>query len=1026
MSMKNTWNASETETSGQAECPLGPGYMHTYTMSKIRATFYPKFDNEKSDQEVRTRMIELVSDGLGALEVSLKHSGSLFMYAGLKGGGAYAKNSFGNIYTAVGVFVLGRTFKEAWGGEAYEKQVEFNDFLEENRVCVAMELVTAVLGDHGQRPLEDYVVVTAVTELGEGKPVFYSTPDIIVFCRKWRLPTNHVWLLSTRKAVTSFFAAYDALYEEGTATPVCRVLDEVADITVAGSIEHVKMQGEILEGLVVRVVSRKSSKHMKKVLKRYPLLALGGVDHDVMGMSLRIICAANWSDQKEQIRALLQSVGTSLCPENVDWSGDTHSSNADRSIVESFLQACPADYSTSKLQEMISLIRDKHLSASFKCYQKISLVASDDLHYKMVIHVHKDSAFRQYQKKMRYNPGLWPLYRGFFADINFFKANEEKGVEIAKETNVLVKKVNASCGAFTSGIENLAEEDANLMIKLKFLTYKLRTFLIRNGLSILFSKGHSAYKNYYLKQMKMWNVSAGKQRQLGKMLDEWAAYIQKKCRDNQLSSSVYLSEAEPFLEKFAKRSPENLALIGSAGNSVRAEDFLAIVEGGMDEEGDLDKELETDPSSPSLTVMDAVPKDEGLIVFFPGIPGCGKSALCKEILNATGGLGDDRPVCSYMGDLIKGKYWQIVADERRKNPYVITLADKNAPNEEVWYLIEDMCLSTSASAVPVISDSEGTDSNPYSLDALAVFMFRVFQRVNHPGNLDKTCSSAGYVLLMFYHLHEGKNRIEFESELAERFGTVVKMPLVKADRSPLPSPLKCALEKGINLYKLHTNKHGKLGPAKGSYSKEWVNWEKQVREVLFGHAAYLNESQVPFDFAVKEVVEQLKAAAKGVSAAPRTRKRKIGGIIFAAVTLPVTEIITHLQSLGKKNPEVDAFLKYKDLHNNLRQAHVTLAHKRAHGVPAVASYGAYVNENVPVDLSSLLFSDKLAALETRLGSVGGDKILSKNQWAHATIWTAKGAAAKEASTLPKLLSEGKATRIDINPHITISGTLDFY
>ena len=32
----------------------------------------------------------------------------------------------------------------------------------------------------------------------------------------------------------SFFAAYDALCEEGTATPVCMALDEVADIAVPG------------------------------------------------------------------------------------------------------------------------------------------------------------------------------------------------------------------------------------------------------------------------------------------------------------------------------------------------------------------------------------------------------------------------------------------------------------------------------------------------------------------------------------------------------------------------------------------------------------------------------------------------------------------------------------------------------------------------------------------------------------------------------------------------------------------------
>ena len=65
-----------------------------------------------------------------------------------------------------------------------------------------------------------------------------------------------------------------------------------------------------------------------------------------------------------------------------------------------------------------------------------------------------------------------------------------------------------------------------------------------------------------------------------------------------------------------------------------------------------------------------------------------------------------------MGDLIKGRYWPKVVDERKRKPYSIILADKNAPNEEVWKQIENMCHSTKASAVPVIPDSEGTDSNP--------------------------------------------------------------------------------------------------------------------------------------------------------------------------------------------------------------------------------------------------------------------------------------------------------------------------
>ncbi|XP_077247868.1 tRNA ligase 1-like isoform X2 [Tasmannia lanceolata] len=957
----------------------------TYSRAQIRAAFYPKFENEKSDQEVRTRMIEMVSSGQATLEVSLKHSGSLFMYAGHESG-AYAKKSYGNIYTAVGVFVLGRMFLEAWGVESRRKQAEFNDFLETNRMCISMELVTAVLGDHGQRPLEDYVVVTAVTELGRGKPKFYCTPDVIAFCRKWRLPTNHVWLFSTRKSVTSFFAAYDALCEEGTATPVCKALDEVADISVRGSKDHVKVQGEILEGLVARMVSHESSKLTEKVLRDFPPPPSDGVGHD-MGQSLREICASNRSDEKQQIRALLQSAGTALCPDYCDWfgngSGDASSKNVDGLVLTKFLKAHPADFSTIKLQEMIHLMRQKHskkhFPAAFKCYHnfhKINSLASDNLDFKMVIRVHSDSAFRSYQKKMRDNPGLWPLCRGFFLDINLFKVNEESAGEISEDSNLLTRNINGSYGTSTMRTDGLADEYAHLMIKLKFLTYKIRTFLIRNGLFILFKHGPKAYNTYYVKQMEIWGTSTGKQQDLIEMLDEWADNIRR----------------------------------------------------GRDEEGDLDPAGRALPSIHGPTVMDTVPKDEGLIIFFPGIPGCAKSALCKEILSAPEGFGDNRPVHSLMGDLIKGRYWEKVADERKRKPYTITLADKNAPNK-VWRQIEDMCRSTRASAVPVVPDSEGTDSNPFSLDALAVFIFRVLQRVNHPGNLDKSSPNAGYVLLMFYHLYEGKNRSEFDSELSERFGALVKMPSLKADRTPLPDPVKSVLEEGINLYKLDTNRHGRsrLQPTKGSYAKEWTRWEKRLREILFGNAEHLNSIQVPFDFAIKQGLEQLRAIAKGEYKTPaRTEKRKFGNIVFAAVTLPVTEIRSLLAKLAECNPKANEFLKRKDMEYSLKRAHVTLAHKRSHGATAVASYGVFVGQQVPINLTALLFSDKTAALEAQLGSINGEKITSKNQWPHVTIWTGEGAAANDANMFPQLLSEGKATRLDFDPPITILSVLEFY
>uniref|UniRef100_A0A7N0VDW9 tRNA ligase phosphodiesterase domain-containing protein n=1 Tax=Kalanchoe fedtschenkoi TaxID=63787 RepID=A0A7N0VDW9_KALFE len=525
--------------------------------------------------------------------------------------------------------------------------------------------------------------------------------------------------------------------------------------------------------------------------------------------------------------------------------------------------------------------------------------------------------------------------------------------------------------------------------------------------------------------MQIWNTSGKKQRELSKLLNEWAIHILGKYKNKKLSSSIYLSEAEPFLEQYGKRSPENMALIGSAGNFVKAEDFMAIVEEGQDEEGDLVKEQEQAPMSPTNVVKDTIPKREGLIVFFPGIPGCAKSALCKEILKASGDLGDDRPVHSLMGDLIKGKYWQKVAEECRKRPYSVMLADKNAPNVEVWDQIQNISRSTGATAVPVVPQSEGTDSNPFSLDALAVFIFRVLHRENHPGNLDKASPNAGFVLLMFYHLYDGMNRKEFENALLSSFGALVNMPLLKPDRSPLPNELESILEEGINLYNLHHSRHGRLESTKGTYVKEWAKWEKRLRETLFAHTDYLTSIQVPFEIAVKQVLEQLKAILKHEYKTPGSDKRP-GTTVFSAISLPVGDILNLLQTVALENPDVEGFLKDKRFEESLTRAHVTLAHKRSHGLAAVCSYAQFLNREVPVEITALLFSDKLAALEARIGSIDGERIKSLNGWPHITLWTAQGAPPKEANTLPQLHSEGKATRIEISPPITISGPLEFH
>lgn len=61
---------------------------------------------------------------------------------------------------------------------------------------------------------------------------------------------------------------------------------------------------------------------------------------------------------------------------------------------------------------------------------------------------------------------------GFFVDIDLFKVQKDRASELAKESSDLLKNLNISRASKTE-TDGLADDDANLMIKLKFLTYKV-------------------------------------------------------------------------------------------------------------------------------------------------------------------------------------------------------------------------------------------------------------------------------------------------------------------------------------------------------------------------------------------------------------------------------------------------------------------------------------------------------------------------------------------------------------------------
>lgn len=93
-----------------------------------------------------------------------------------------------------------------------------------------------------------------------------------------------------------------------------------------------------------------------------------------------------------------------------------------------------------------------------------------------------------------------------------------------------------------------------------------------------------------------------------------------------------------------------------------------------------------------------------------------------------------------------------------------------------------------------------------------------------------------------------------------------------------------------------------------------------------------------------------------------------------------------LLQVKSKYTQLATVLTKKEL-QSLSAAHITLAHKLSHGVPALAAYAPLRGTETQVQLSAVLYSDKLIALEVHLNANGERPVESKNEWPHITVCT---------------------------------------
>ena len=220
---------------------------------RLEAIFHPKFDNEnQTSADIRQSMLERVSSCRGYLEISLKHSGSLVLWSGASR--YYSKNAAENQFTFAGEILLRQHFARAWaddGGtdtKSEGKYQECSRFVESNRLTLAFEVVTSLLGQHGDVPQKDFLILTAIADRSAER--FFNTSELVEFSQHYRLPHNDFWLFKSEASSKALFDLYDSTREIAHADGTVAALTASSDEGHIQSIyPHFLFQGNILEGL---------------------------------------------------------------------------------------------------------------------------------------------------------------------------------------------------------------------------------------------------------------------------------------------------------------------------------------------------------------------------------------------------------------------------------------------------------------------------------------------------------------------------------------------------------------------------------------------------------------------------------------------------------------------------------------------------------------------------------------------------------------------------------------------------------
>ena len=1143
---------------------------------RLEAIFHRKFENERPNHDIRRQMCARVVSGEGYVEASVKHSGSLLLWSG--GQRFYSKNSTGNVFAKAGEVLLLRHFMRCHGMSHWKAEYEkCSACLQRRRLTCSFEVVASTLGHHGDLPQRDYLILIAVADRSHGGASgpgrFYSTRELVDFAQAHRLPHNDAWLCGSTAACDALFAAYDALREDGTTATVLRRLDAIvvgdaACAKVSSLHPHDVFQGEVLEGLVVRYIPydeaaatgtgsmedmRRLGARSDELLRLVPpsLQVETSSDCALQCADLRALAANN--DFEAALDGVLsQFHGQGLRRTRQEEASTSEAGPMARSfnlisIANEIMASAagPCGDETKQIARLIKTLDQLNVRTSYKIIHETG--PSSAVRHICIVHIHYDEAFAKYNHYLKTNPGMM-LYRGFSIELDTSEDSSSCDMEV-DTTPIDESKPNI-----------IAEEQ--LMLKMKFLPYMVRTFICRNGLDLIQDSGCAAFEHHAVVQLSKWKTSQAAMDKWLPFLRGWAAYC-AAARDSvlpPLSPNTYLHHLYAFEKRYkggefhstsdqsvsfrgivvlvglVKLELETLASTISKElkctrivhnvNALTEKDVLLSKQmgGGLlcvaeieDTPGNLRKltkknvdaiqtiffvggnpvsscgddsqrlkkisgltnawkntkcasffelpaeavrQRDIDTAMTYLNTNAAVkaaldslresshrrePDNKpGLIVFFPSIPGTGKSSLCHELTKEALGIGDDRSLLIKEGDRVKKQFYKVVAIEALKNPAAIVVIDKNVPPSS-FPSIHNLSIESQSYALPAMFSGMkdtviGQHVYPFTLKHLAVCISRVLKRKpkSHKGKLDAGTKFAWLIVVKFYCFY----RHWTTTRLKEKFEVIgsgqcspVSIPFFKdeeAEAHEMPPDLKASLEDAVLL---QTRIDFKSKECCGL--EDQIEMEERLTSCISNNQEYIDNLTPCLDVSKEEFVSGVHRAIAKLQDETETTKSSAKSIKIASLDFDSEAISKTVQTIRAGNAEVEQYFSKRNRHKgneendktlnrHITSLHCTYAHtSEVSQAEMMSTFRHIIGTKQEVTMTALLYNEDIAAIELQMPEAE-TTLRPTNEFAHITLWCREGIESYKANDLPAKVSQGEAKRVEFAAPITIMGSFSFW